>query len=82
MELAIYGSADGGIVLVPAPFEPPHDAVQLHGPLTARGFLRVLDADAAPWPELVLQLERHLFAALGAAEAHVLLGSSAARTSL
>ncbi|AXK72397.1 hypothetical protein DWG18_09000 [Lysobacter sp. TY2-98] len=82
MELAIFASASGGVVLVPTPFRPPDDAITLHGPLVPRGFLRVIDAEAAPWPELVLQLERHLFAALGAAEAGVLLGSSAARTTL
>ena len=74
MELTVYRSADGGAVLVPVALLPPRDAVRVHGPLTTRGHVHIADVDAAPWPELVLQLERHLFAVLGPAEADVLFG--------
>ena len=73
MDLALYDSVDGGIVLVPVPLLPPREAIRLHGPLVARGRLRVPDTRIAPWPEIAMQLDRHLFAALGAPEAGVLL---------
>lgn len=82
MELAIFGSANGGVVLVAAPFRPPHDAIAQHGPLLPRGHLRVIDVDRAPWPELLAQLDRHRYAPLGVADVDALLGSSAVRISV
>ena len=76
--LAAFACADGAMLFVPALCTPPREAEHTHGPLMFRGHIDIDPQCSPSWRELLLQIDRHLFATVGLAEVAVLLGSDAA----
>jgi hypothetical protein len=77
MELSVHASGAGLIVFTAADAAPPRDALRVLGPLQHRGRMRIPDRAAqGAWREIVGQVERHLFAAVGESDAALLMGAS------
>jgi hypothetical protein len=75
--LAVFACADGSMLFVRAACAPPPEAGHAHGPLAFHGQVDV-DARSAAWRLLLQQIDRHLFATVGPAEAALLMESGAA----
>lgn len=76
--LAAFACGDGSMLFVAATREPPREAIAAHGPLAFRGYIDVAVGRSPSWRELLLQIDRHVFATVGMAEVALLLGPRAA----
>lgn len=76
--LAVFTGGDGTLLFVPDLCLPPLEAQHAHGPLAFRGRIDVDAARSPLWRDLLLQIDRHLFATVGLGDVALLLGPDVA----
>lgn len=77
MQLAIYTCPTDVVLFVPALCLPPREAEDTFGPLAHAGSVDLEGVRHGAWQEILLQIERHLFASVPAAQARLLLDTLA-----